>query len=135
MKRFLIALAVLVLATLLMVAGYLTGWFESDAPSGAIRVTLEEEDDDSRLLILLQPVAGQGPWAVETAHYRVQVARTGGDQYHFQVAWRLPQRTVRATTDVRLTPGDTQRVAEFGAGGSLRGRHQIVARLSGQSSR
>ncbi len=88
MKRFAIALALLVVLTALMLAGYFSGVFRSPPPPEAAAITVTEAiRGDTRVTSLrLRDAATRRHWHSEGDDHRVDIRREGADLYHLDVA-------------------------------------------------
>lgn len=87
MKRFAIALVLLVVLTALMLAGYFSGVFRSPAPteSAAITVTDEVRGDTHVMSLRLRDAGTRRHWHSEGDDHRVDIRREGADLYHLDI--------------------------------------------------
>jgi len=88
MKRFAIALVLLVVLTALMLAGYFSGVSRAPAqPEAAAIIVTEEIRGDTRIMELrLRDAATRRHWHSEGDNHRVDMRREGADLYHLDIA-------------------------------------------------
>jgi len=88
MKRFAIALALLVMLTALVLAGYFSGVFHSPASPEAAAITVTEEQRGNVQVVglHLRGVDTRRHWHSEGDGHRVDIRREGVDRYHLDVA-------------------------------------------------
>lgn len=110
MKRFAIALSLLVILTVLVLAGYFSGVFFPPAPpaGAAITVTEESRGDVQVVGLHLRDADTRRHWHSEGDDHRVDIRREGVDLYHLDIAL-IEQGTAplerRMRSSVVLGPG------------------------------